>query len=177
VEVKMDEELVKRFEREFEKLKKELGFRPSLEQLDDIFYFRDFIQKEGYIGTKLSRMLSGRIVSTYGMWEGYLHSLLMPNPNNMPNIEESKLMDEAERKEILKQMTKLRAFVTKNAVIGLTDDRKAEAEFFNEAVELWDKEFKAYLTKLMKKVNEGWVKNLRDIDVEDPRQKKDQNYF
>jgi len=173
----MDEELDKRFVGEFERVRKELGFKPSLEQLDDIFYFRDFIQKEGYIGTKLSRMLTGRIVSTYGMWEGYLHSLLMPSSNNMPNIEESKMMEEADRKEIMKYMIKLRAFVTKNAPIGLTDDKKAEAEFFNEAVGLWDKELKAYLTRLMKKVSEGWAKNLKEQDAKVPKHKKEQNYF
>jgi hypothetical protein len=174
----MDDELNKRFEREFEKVKKELGFKPSLEELERIFFFSDYIQKEGYVSRNLSRMLSSRIVSTYGMWEGYLHSLLMPSPSNMPNIEESKMMEEADRKEILRCMTRIRAFVTKNAAIGLSEDKKAEAEFYNESVELWDKELKAYFTRLMKKVNEGWVKNLKELDTKGPKQKnKDTNYF
>ena len=58
-------ELQKEFDQEFAKMKQELGFKSSFEELEKIFFLRDFIQKEGFISTSLSRMMCHRITSTF----------------------------------------------------------------------------------------------------------------
>jgi hypothetical protein len=172
----MADELIKEFEEEFAKMQKRLGFKSSLEELDSIFFMRDFIHKEGYVSSQLSRMVCSRIISTFTNWEGYFHALIVPNPNSMPNVEENKFADEADKKEMLKLMTKIRELNTRNTVIGLEKDEKAEAKFIDDSVKLWN-ENKKFLIGIMKKMNAGWAKNINETPVLRTKTQKDYEFF
>jgi hypothetical protein len=156
-----DDELIKEFEESFVKMQKKLGFKSSLEELDKAFYLRDFIMKEGFISNRLSRMVLSRILSTWGIWESYFHALIVPNPSSMPNVEESKVATEEDKKEMLKIMSQIRELNTRNTMLGLEEDELAEGKLFDDSLQLWNSS-KPFLVRLMKKMNTGWLKGIKE---------------
>ncbi len=148
--------LIQEFEESFSELKKRLKFKASLEELDDAFYIKDAIKKDGFLSEKLSRQICYRIVENFMGWNDYLHSLIMPNPQNILNMSESKIFDADERREITELMKKAMQVSSKNSVAGLMRDEKMEGEFIDKALNVWEKEFKVKLIKIMKKINKEW---------------------
>ena len=151
------EKLMGEFESGFEKMKKELGFKSGLAELDRIFFLKDGVLKVGFVSDGLSRQVCSRIIETYMSWNNYLHGLIMPHPQNILNLTESKAVkDEADRKKISGAMKMAMELASRNTLIGLTKDKKEEAKFIDDAVRIWDKEFSPLLKEIMKKINESW---------------------
>lgn len=155
-EIKMENELIKKFENEFNKLKKERGFKVTLKEMDEIFFLKDFVLQSKYIPTQLSRAIANRIVDTLNSWLGYLHGLIMPNPQNMVNLTESNLFDDKEKQEIIKIMNKILNLTSKNSLIGITKNKKQESEYFDEAVKFWKTILNTKLQEIIIKVNKYW---------------------
>jgi bisphosphoglycerate-dependent phosphoglycerate mutase len=151
-----NKELLQELKENFEKMKQELGFKSSLKDIDRIFFIKDFILKERFVSPSLSRQLGSRIANLYSNWAGYIHSLVMPNPQNMLNLSESKLFSQEEKQELSKLMSKAMEMSSRNGLIGLTKDKTEEAKFIDEAVELWNNSFEQEITKIMKKINSAW---------------------
>lgn len=152
------EELLKELEINFERTKKELGFKMTLNDLDRVFYIRDYILKEEFVSNNFSRQLCHRIVETFMEWNSYLHSIILPNPQNILNMSESKIFDQEEKKEIVELMKNIMEISSRNSLIGLMKDKKAESEFIDYVMKFWDEEFNPKITKMMKKVNTEWGK-------------------
>ncbi len=151
-----NEELLKELENRFKKIKSEMGIKSSLEELDNAFFIKDFILKEGFISERLSRQINYKIVDTYMGWNEYFHSLIMPNPQNMLNISESKIFSKEEKKEIVEMMKKIMQISSKNNLILITKDKKGEGKFLDEGLEFWESEFKEKIARIMKKINKEW---------------------
>jgi len=148
--------LLKQFEKEFELMKKELKFKSTLNELDKIFFIRDHILSAGWISRNLSRVICSRIVDTYQSWNGYLHSLIMPNMGSFLNMTESQIFDERDKKDMIQIMSRIMAFSTKNTLIGLTKDKKEEAKFIDDSVKIWNKVMKPKMVGIIKKANDYW---------------------
>ncbi|MBN2368485.1 hypothetical protein JXC34_05695 [Candidatus Woesearchaeota archaeon] len=142
-------------------MKKDLGFNSTLEELDEVFYFTDYILQVKFISPKLSRMLCGRIRDTFNLWITQLHAWLVPNPYSMIGLSESQAFNDKEKEEITKIMAKFMAFTSQNILIGLTKDKMKEAEYFDNAMTLWN-DSKPIFIKYSKKVNEYWKSRLGD---------------
>jgi len=153
-----NKELIKEFEKEFEALKKELNFKTTLEEFDDAFFIRDGIQRDGFLSKRLSRQISHRIVESFMGWNDYFHSLIMPNPQNILNLSESKIFGQEEKKEIKELMKQVMEISSRSSLIGLTKDKNAEAKFIDDAIYLWNTKFKIKLIDILKKVNDEWGK-------------------
>ncbi|MBI3623795.1 hypothetical protein HY212_06990 [Candidatus Pacearchaeota archaeon] len=151
-----NEEMMKELEDKFSKMKKELGLKTSLDDLDRNFYLKDYILKEGFISENLIRQVSYRIVETFMSWNEYLHSLIMPNPQNMLNLSESKVLSQEDKKEITELIKKGMEIGSRNSVINLSRNKKQETMLIEDAVKLWETEFKPELSKIMTKINKEW---------------------
>lgn len=152
----MYDETMKRFETTFEQVKKELKFKATLEELDSIFFIRDYIIHENFVNQTLSRAIARRIVDLLMSWYGYLHGLLMPNPSSMASIGESNFLNDDEKSEIMSVMNKIMAYASTNSLIGLTKNKAEEGKFIDNSVAFWTETLNPFLTKIMKNVNEGW---------------------
>ena len=156
----MKQELLKELKEKFETCKKELGFKATFEELDEIFYIKDSVLDIGFVSESFSRQLCSRIVDSYMNWNNYLHSLIMPNPQSMINMHESKMISEDNmRKDIIKLITQTMAFVSTNTKIGLIKDKKEEADFIDESVKFWNKTFKLKVLKIIEKIVGDWKKD------------------
>jgi len=153
------EQLMKDFEEAFAKMKSELGFKASLEELDQIFFLRDFVLKEGYVSRSLSRMICGRMVETFNGWGNYLHGVVIPNPGSMVNMNEHQMFEDKEKEEIMQIMGKILRLSSQNSINGLSKDIPAQGKFVDEAVAFWNKTLKDNMIQIMKKVNKGWQEN------------------
>ncbi|MBR9676336.1 hypothetical protein GOV05_04980 [Candidatus Woesearchaeota archaeon] len=148
--------VLKKLSEEFEKTRKELGFKSSLDELNQVFFIKDYIEKEGFVSQDFSRQLCSRIVDTYNQWYGYLHTLVVPNPHSMFNMTESQFFGDEEKEKIMLLMDELMNHSSKNTIIGLEKNKKEEAIFIDDSLSLWDKKIKPELLKLLKKIAKGW---------------------
>ncbi|MBT5023248.1 hypothetical protein HOK51_09025 [Candidatus Woesearchaeota archaeon] len=162
----VNKELMEDFETEFEKIKQELGFKATLKELESVFFLRDFIHATKFVSSSLSRQVCGRICETFKGWSGYLHGIVMPVPHSMYSVTENNMFDDDNKKEIMLIMKKIMEFTSRSALIGLTKDKKAEAEFIDETFKFWNDELNVLLEKTMSKVNQGWKKQIDEHDLE-----------
>lgn len=154
-------EILKELDEKFSKIQKELGFKVSLDELDEIFFIRDEILRDRFVSDQLSRQIAHRITNTYQNWTGYLHSIIMPNPHNLMNANEAKMFSEDERKELLQFMSKIMALISVNTLVGMNNDRVMEAKFFDDSVKFWKDEFQPVMIKYMEKVKSEWHKKVK----------------
>jgi len=152
------EEILKELKRRYNNLKEENKIKTNLEDLERIFYVKDMFVKDGFVAERLSRRICHRISETFMDWNGYLHSIVMPNPQNMLNMMESKVFTQDEKKEMMEIMKKIMELGSRNSVLVLTNDKTEEAKFIDEATKFWDSEFRNQMTKIMKKINSEWAK-------------------
>lgn len=150
------EKLLKELGKKFQEMKEELGFKAKFEDLNRIFFINDSVLKDGFVSENLSRQICYRIVETFMGWNDYLHSIIMPNPQNILNMSESKIFNQEEKTEIVELMKKNMEISSKNSLIGLIKDKDAETVFIDNAVKFWDEEFKPKMIKIMAKVNKEW---------------------
>lgn len=150
------DKLLKQFREEFELMRKELKLKSSFEDFEKIFFLNDFILKVGYTSKELSRMICSRIVDTYSSWNGYLHGLILPNPNSMISVTESHIFDEKDKEEITQLINKAMALLSINTLVGVTKDRALEARFLDDSVRFWNETFKPRLKEILRKVNKHW---------------------
>ncbi len=159
------DKLMAEMKEKFTEAKQELGFKSSFEEIDELFHIRDGVLDTDFVSNRFSRQLCSRIVETYMNWNNYLHSLIMPNPQSMINMHESKMFSDADvRKSIIKTLTKAMALVSRNTKIGLSKDKKQEADFIDDAVSFWNEEFEPAIVKVIEKVNCDWKADAEKED-------------
>ncbi len=151
-------ELMNEVREKFDLMKKELGFKTSFEDLDGIFFISDSVLNNGFASNAFSRQVCSRIVETYMGWNNYLHNLVMPAPGYMIQMQEHKMLGDDEKREIWKLIGEAMALVSRNTLIGLNKDKKAEAGFIDDAAAFWKTSFRPRLERLVGKVVDGWGK-------------------
>jgi hypothetical protein len=152
----MSKELIAQLEAEFEKLRVSLKLKHSFADYDRIFFLKDYVLAQKFISESFSRAICYRIVDTYNSWMGYLHGLIVPNPASMFNMEESQVFNDQDKEKIYLLMAKAASLTSKNGLIGVSRDKKLEAEFLNDVVDFWELEFRPAVMDIMKRVNEHW---------------------
>jgi len=152
-----NKELLKELEVEFLRIKEELKFQSSLEELDEIFFIKDSIFQDGFVSNRLNRQICSRIVHTYMNWNNYLHGLIFSNPGNMMGMAESKMFDDEEKKKMNSLVSKSMGVVSANTLVGLTKDKAGESKFIDNAVSFWNETYKPGIERIIIKVNKGWL--------------------
>jgi len=152
------EKILNEIEKKFKEIKEELKFNSTFEEIDKIFFIRDLILKDGFVSETFSRQMCYRIIETFMSWNEYLHSIIMPNPQNILNISESKIFNQEEKKEITELIKRIMEINSRNTLIGLTKDKKAEGKLIDDSVKFWKEKFAPEIIKVIKKVNEEWGK-------------------
>lgn len=150
------EDLLKEFEAAFEKMRKELKLKHTLDDYDKVFFFRDMIRKEGYVSTQLSRMLSSRVADVYLSWSSYFHGLIMPSPQSLITMSESKLFDAKEKEEISSLISRMMAVSRMRSILDVAGNRAMEGKFFEDALVFWNAGFRQKAEAIMRKVHKYW---------------------
>ena len=152
-------EILKELEKKFNEVRKEIGFEPTFEEIEKEFEITDAVLSSGFVSENFSRQLCSRIAEFYRDWHGYLNNVLMPNPSFFAGQTESKLFNNDEdRKKVWKLIGISMRFSSWHSLVGLTQDKKNEMEFINEAYTSWINDFKPGLIYMINKVHDGWKK-------------------
>jgi len=157
-------DLVEQTKYQFNRIKQELGIQTTFEELDSAFSIQDAVLNTGFVSDRFSRQLSAIIVDKLMSWNNYLHSLLMPNPQSMINMHESKAFNKEERKNIINLITKSMGIVSQNTLNTLAKNKSNEALFIDNSYKFWTDEFRPELEKIMKKIHENWD-NHKDTPI------------
>ena len=150
------DELIIRLKEEFKKIKTELNFKSTYEEIDKIFYIEDDVIQKKYVSSKYSRQLCSRMTDLFDKYIGYFHNLVMPNPSSMISQTETNLFNEEEKQSFIKLMNKLMYLSTKNTLAGVKNDKRLEAEFIDEGLIYCNEELIPKMTKIMEKINTYW---------------------
>jgi len=154
------EKLIKEYEKEFEKLKKELNFNPNLEDLESEFYIKDYILETGYIRENLSMQITSRIVDYYRHWSNFFNNLLMPNPGFIPHQTEAKLFNaDTDRKNIWEMMVLCMKYSSEYSLMFLDKNKEMQKEFLNNSFKDWKEILKPFLSEILSRINDAWKKS------------------
>lgn len=153
---KEKEALMKELREAFEKAKTEIGFVSSFEEIDEIFFIKDRILSDGFVSENFPRQMCHRISDALGWWVGYLHSLLMPNPQSLTNLTEAKIFNEEERKKMKDLIKGAMALESLNILAEIEKDLTKNKEFIDGAVKFWKEKFKPGIAYVVRKINRGW---------------------
>lgn len=140
----------------FDRLRDELKFSSTFEDVDSIFFIVDSAEAEGFVSSRFSRALARRISNLFWNWNNYLHNLIVPNPNSMVIVAESQMFSEQERATIIDTMNKIMAHVTKNSLISLDPSPEGEASFIDDSVAFWKEVLQPKLVEIFKKISREW---------------------
>jgi uncharacterized protein YggL (DUF469 family) len=150
------EKLMQELEKKFKEEQQRLGFKVSLDELDEMFFVRDVVLDAGFVSANLSRQLARRIVETYMSWNEYMNGLMMPNPHHLLQATEHKLVDDETKKEAMKLMSKSMVLVSRNTKVGLDKNVEDEGKWFDDVVPFWKETYLPVLEKIMGQVVKGW---------------------
>ena len=154
-----NEKLIGEMNKKFQELKKKLNLKIEFEEIDNIYYIKDYILNRRYVSNDFSRQIRNVISEIFHSWINYLQGLLMPNPSHLGSMMESKMFTtKEERDQISEIIKKLYGLVSTNNAIILTRNKLTEAKFIEDSVKTWNNYFLPELKKVMIKINENWLK-------------------
>ena len=152
------EKLLRELEKKFQETKLALGFKSNLDEIDKYFFIKDLVLEKGFVSEDFSNQLRSRIMDVMISWDNYLHSLIMPNPQNLFNLNESKAFNESEKKEIMAMMSRIAYFAASNGLARLTRDKKHEIKVINDSLKFWKETYVPFFIKIMEKIEKTWKK-------------------
>lgn len=150
------EKLLRELRESFEKLKKELKFKATFNEINSISFIEDMVLKERYVSEQFSRQLINRMIDTFANWVPFLHSFIVPQPYDTITLNEIKQLNQLEKQEILSMISKIIYLVRKNKRIGFEANRSEEGKFIDELAEFDKKQFTPFMVKLHKKFEQVW---------------------
>ena len=149
-------EILEELESRFEEFKKKSKLSISLKDLDEVFRIKDYILRERFVSEKISRQISTAISDIFLGNLSYLHGLIMPNPQNMLGLAESKIFEKDEKQGIYDIMAEIVELLSKNHLNSFDYSESEEGRFISSSFEFWEKKLKIKMKHVLKKVNEYW---------------------
>ncbi|MFW5846673.1 MAG: hypothetical protein ACOCUU_00795 [Nanoarchaeota archaeon] len=154
------QEIIDKLKEKLNKEQEEIGMQVPFEEIDDSFYIKDHIVEKGHVSESAIKQMCSIVTETFQAWVGYLHSIIMPNPQNLLNVGESKVFDNEEKKEITNLMKTAMEISSRNSLIGLKKDKKLQVEFLKDCLKIWNEKFCPSMIKIMEKVNKEWKEEV-----------------
>jgi hypothetical protein len=150
------DDLLKELDIEYKKLIEQNGLKTSKEDYEKIYGLKDAISKEGFIPSSLSFYLAQRASEFLFAWYNYMHTLIMPQPGSILQMEESSFISEEVKKSISNEMRKILVVVRKtNLAFSLKDEELAIKSIDNATI-LWNTTTKITVSELLKIISESW---------------------
>jgi hypothetical protein len=150
-----NDELIIELENKFNEWKKKAKFNVSFDELDDVFFLKDFILTSRFVSPKINRMICSRIRDTYNGWVQQIHSWLLPSPYSIISTSENQIFNEKEKEELNIILRELIAFISRNIINGLTKDIIMEGKFIDDSLIIWNKHLPNFI-KYSNKIQEYW---------------------
>ncbi len=150
------EEILKELKEKFEEVKKELNFKSSYEDINELCLLEDSVLNIGFVSNDFSKQLINKIIESFYSWLGILHSWLMPSPQDMIFMSEANKLDENEKNQVKKIVSYIMYLVRKNKRIEFQRDNAKKGEFIDEMINFGKGDFTKFMIKFHKKFELAW---------------------
>lgn len=148
--------LLKELHTRFDEVRRAFSLQVSLSDLGKAFFIEDAVLSAGYVSPDLLQQLCSRISEVFMNWNTYLHGLVMPDPHNLIQMNESKLLSSEQKKMALSLMTQAMKLVSRNSLFHVNPDPTAQARFIDESFSFWITMYQPSLSVLVTRVFNGW---------------------
>ena len=133
------QELLQELDVEFNRWKEEAKFNVTLNELDNVFFLRDYILSSNFVSPSISRMICARIRDTFWARIQSLHAWLMPSPYSLLDSVEQKAFSDEDKTAMNIIIKEFMSFIHENGLIGLNKSKEQESKWVDDALPLWQK--------------------------------------
>ena len=148
-------EILKELREKFDELRKNLKFKSTYEEINEMSYVEDMVLSDGYVSNQLSRKLINRMLETFASWIPELNVLLFPAPYDIGRLNENKTLTQEEKNEITDMISRIFYLYRKNKRIAF-EGLDGEGEFIDEMVRFNKTHFNPFMLKYHKKLEKFW---------------------
>ena len=137
----------------YERLQKSYNL-PSYKNIDNEFelgYLEKDIKKTNYPLRNIRRRQMDKIM----LFTNFLQSFIIPNPNSIVNMQESKFLTDEQRNTMVNIIQQLMILERKSLILEVEQSETKDAEFITECLGQWLK-IKKELVKFSKVLLENW---------------------
>lgn len=131
---------------------------PSFKDLDKEFDVSN-IEHDGNI----LRAIRRKIIEKIELFCKIIESLMFPDASSLSSIQESKILDEDTRQDMLKLYKKLMVYDRISLSLEIDNDDKKNIKFIQDLFTEW-KEFKPQLMTIVKNMTDAWTKDDESIE-------------
>ncbi|MFP4656121.1 MAG: hypothetical protein ACLFNK_00910 [Candidatus Woesearchaeota archaeon] len=149
------EKLMEELEEEFNRVKDELGFETSLDELDKSFFIRDMVLAYGFVPPSFISTISHRIKDRFYQHVSQIHRMLVPSPYSMMESAEHDMLSDDEKKELDILMKRYLQKTVECGLVLMKDDKDGQAKFIDGSFSLY-KETLPIMIRYQEKTNELW---------------------
>lgn len=151
------QEILQELKKQFEKTKKNIGFKSTFEEINNMSYIEDMALSHGFVSNQFSRQMINRMIDTFHGWITQLYAWIYPAPTDIIHLNESGKLSKEERKEIIEMIDKIMYLVRKNKRIAFDGlGKKEESSFIDELIKFDKKYFNPFMLKYHKKFEKIW---------------------
>lgn len=159
----MDQDkLLQKLEQDFEVARRQVKLKASIADISRIFPLKDVILKEAHVPTDLINAISRKTIEILHNWAGYIHGLIVPNPQNILSISEAQFFSDDEKKDFYGLLNKIMELSSRNSLAMLKNSDVDNAKVIDDSIEFWEKELSPKLQQVMSKVNKEWIKKSKE---------------
>jgi hypothetical protein len=151
-------EILKELREKFDEIKKNLKFKATFQEINEMSYIEDMALRDGYVSNQFSRQMINRMVETFVSWIPELNVLIFPAPYDLIRLNESKILTQQEKNEITEIISRIFYIYRKHKRIAF-EDLKGEGEFVDELVNFDKAYFNPFMLKYHKKLEKFWREN------------------
>ena len=152
------EKLIKELKESFEKTKKDLKFKASFKEINDMCGLEDFILSQRFVSNNFSKQMIHKMVETLYSWISNLHSWILPQSYDAIFSNECKQISQEEKNEIYSVIGKIMYFIRKSKRIDFQENKTEEGRIVDELIEFNKNIFVPFMIKYNLKFEEFWMK-------------------
>ena len=154
--------LIEELKEQYTVLTTKHGFKTSFEEYESNYGLTDTILKEGFVPKFLGIFLVFRASEFHFSWYNFMHSLLLPQPSSMLQMEESSYIDDDMRKRMKVEMRKTMSLIRKVNLVSATRDESLAVKTVDEFMKLWTESTKELVHSLSTLMSDKWSEDEKE---------------
>ena len=135
---------------------------PRIDVLNEHFYFMNSFMHGDYISVKFGVQCCDIITNFFKSWNGYLHEIMVPNPQNMISINEHNMFDEDARNKINALLGKVTAHIARNTVMVVESTKEDQVQYILDSIKFWEQEYKPQLKEMVTTIRDMWAQQQNE---------------
>ena len=154
--------LIEELKEQYSVLSAKQGLKTSFDDYENNYGLTDTILKEGFVPKALGIFLAFRASEFHFSWYNFMHSLLMPQPSSMLQMEESSYIDDDLRTQIKIEMRRTMTIIRKVNLVSATRDEALAVKTVDEFTGLWNNSTKELVRNISSLLSDKWSEDEKD---------------